>query len=213
MSLLFSPCAAFPHLRNRIFVSPMCPVSPRTAFPTMASRAPGQPCRRRRGAGHHGGASVSPAGASRLGCGHLVAQQVEAWKPIAAFIKAQGAVPGIQSRTQGARRLRQAVERASRWRATPAAGAPRPSDVPFGDYRRRGRCRGRPRGVRGRLPPGCRPRAAGRLRGAEVHAAHATSCTSSSRRSPTFARTSSAAPSPTACASRGGRARVRDACE
>ena len=99
MTVLFSPLALRGvEFRNRIFVSPMCQYSSRDGFPTewhmvhLGSRAVG------------GAAlvmveatAVSPEGRiSPDDSGLWSAEHGAAFAPIAAFIAAQGAVPGIQ---------------------------------------------------------------------------------------------------------------------
>lgn len=99
MTKLFSPL----NLRglvfkNRIFVSPMCQYSCENGLPNtwhlvhLGSRAVG-------GAGLvlAEATAVSPEGRISPGdCGIWSDEHTEAFKPIAAFIEAQGAVPGIQ---------------------------------------------------------------------------------------------------------------------
>jgi 2,4-dienoyl-CoA reductase-like NADH-dependent reductase (Old Yellow Enzyme family) len=99
MSLLFTPF----HLkdtvfRNRIFVSPMCQYSSRNGTPTdwhlvhLGSRAVG-------GAGlvMVEATSVSPEGRiSPSDSGMWLPEHAQAFRPIAEFIKDQGAVPGVQ---------------------------------------------------------------------------------------------------------------------
>ncbi len=84
--------------RNRVFVSPMCQYSCEDGMPTnwhlvhLGSRAIG-------GAAlvFTEAAAVTPAGRiSPEDAGIWNDAQMRAWAPIAAFIKAQGAVPGIQ---------------------------------------------------------------------------------------------------------------------
>jgi 2,4-dienoyl-CoA reductase-like NADH-dependent reductase (Old Yellow Enzyme family) len=99
MSLLFSPLALRGvEFRNRIFVSPMCQYSSKDGFPTdwhlvhLGSRAVG-------GAGlvMVEATAVSPEGRiSPDDSGLWSAEHGAAFAPIAAFITAQGAVPGIQ---------------------------------------------------------------------------------------------------------------------
>ena len=99
MSQLFSPFQLRElTFRNRVFVSPMCQYSCADGVPTdwhlvhLGSRAVG-------GAGLvlTEAAAVTPEGRiSPEDAGIWNDAQVAAWKPIAAFIKAQGAVPGIQ---------------------------------------------------------------------------------------------------------------------
>jgi len=139
MSLLFSPLALRSlTLRNRIFVSPMCQYSAEDGIPDewhlvhLGSRAVG-------GAGLviTEAASVSPAGRiTPWDVGIWSAQQVEAWKPIAAFIKAQGAVPGIQLAHAGRKAGCDKPWNGGKPLARDAGGwrTHGPSDVPFGDY-------------------------------------------------------------------------------
>lgn len=99
MSLLFSAVTLRSvTLPNRVFVSPMCQYSCEGGIPNdwhlvhLGSRAVG-------GAGlvFTEAASVSPEGRiTPWDAGIWSPEQVRAWAPIAAFIKAQGAVPGIQ---------------------------------------------------------------------------------------------------------------------
>ena len=99
MSLLLSPYQLRElTFRNRVFVSPMCQYSCVDGVPTdwhlvhLGSRAVG-------GAGlvFTEAASVTPEGRiSPEDAGMWNDVQMDAWAPIAAFIKAQGAVPGIQ---------------------------------------------------------------------------------------------------------------------
>ncbi|MEO8100998.1 MAG: NADH:flavin oxidoreductase/NADH oxidase [Betaproteobacteria bacterium] len=99
MSQLFSPLQLRElTFRNRVFVSPMCQYSCEDGVPDdwhlvhLGSRAVG-------GAGLviTEAASVTPEGRiSPEDAGIWNDAQVSAWKPIAAFIKAQGAVAGIQ---------------------------------------------------------------------------------------------------------------------
>ncbi len=99
MSALFSPIQLRElSIRNRVFVSPMCQYSAVDGVPDnwhlvhLGSRAVG-------GAGlvMTEAAAVSPEGRiSPEDAGIWSAAQVEAWKPIAAFIKAQGAAAAIQ---------------------------------------------------------------------------------------------------------------------
>jgi 2,4-dienoyl-CoA reductase-like NADH-dependent reductase (Old Yellow Enzyme family) len=139
MSLLFSPLTLRSvTVRNRVFVSPMCQYSAEDGIPDewhlvhLGSRAVG-------GAGLviTEAAAVSPDGRiTPCDAGIWSAQQVEAWKPIAAFIKAQGAVPAIQlahaGRKAGCDRPwnggRPLAHDAGGWRTRA------PSNVPFGDY-------------------------------------------------------------------------------
>jgi 2,4-dienoyl-CoA reductase-like NADH-dependent reductase (Old Yellow Enzyme family) len=99
MSALFSPIKLRElTIRNRVFVSPMCQYSCIDGMPNewhlvhLGSRAVG-------GAGlvMTEAASVSPEGRiSPEDAGIWSQAQADAWEPIAAFIKAQGAVPAIQ---------------------------------------------------------------------------------------------------------------------
>lgn len=99
MSQLFSPFQLRElSFRNRIFVSPMCQYSCADGLPTdwhlvhLGSRAVGGASLVLTEA-----AAVTPAGRiSPEDAGIWNDAQRDAWKPIAAFIKAQGAVPGIQ---------------------------------------------------------------------------------------------------------------------
>ncbi len=99
MSILFSPLTLRDlTFRNRIFVSPMCQYSSQDGLPTawhlvhLGSRAVG-------GAGlvMVEATAVSPEGRiSPDDSGIWSARHTEAFAPIAAFIKEQGSVPGIQ---------------------------------------------------------------------------------------------------------------------
>ena len=99
MSALFSPLTLRQlTFKNRIFVSPMCQYSCVDGVPTpwhlvhLGSRAVGGAALVMTEA-----ASVTPEGRiSPEDAGIWNDAQVEAWKPIAAFIKAQGAIAGIQ---------------------------------------------------------------------------------------------------------------------
>ncbi len=99
MSALFSPIKLRElTIRNRVFVSPMCQYSCVDGMPNewhlvhLGSRAVG-------GAGlvMTEAASVSPEGRiSPEDAGIWSQAQADGWQPIAAFIKAQGAVPAMQ---------------------------------------------------------------------------------------------------------------------
>lgn len=99
MPILFSPVTLRSvTIPNRVFVSPMCQYSADDGIPNewhmvhLGSRAVG-------GAGLviTEASAVSPAGRiTPWDTGIWSPQQVEAWKPIVAFIRAQGSVPGIQ---------------------------------------------------------------------------------------------------------------------
>ena len=99
MSALFSPLTLRQlTFKNRIFVSPMCQYSCADGVPTpwhlvhLGSRAVGGAALVMTEA-----ASVTPEGRiSPEDAGIWNDAQVEAWKPIAAFIKSQGAIAGIQ---------------------------------------------------------------------------------------------------------------------
>ncbi|MBL0142012.1 MAG: NADH:flavin oxidoreductase/NADH oxidase [Betaproteobacteria bacterium] len=139
MSLLFSPIKfRSVTIPNRVFVSPMCQYSCEDGVPNdwhlvhLGSRAVG-------GAGlvFTEAASVSPDGRiTPWDAGIWSAGHREAWKPIVAFIKAQGCVPGIQ--------LAHAGRKAScdkPWNGgkplAPGSGGWRtrgPSNLPFGSY-------------------------------------------------------------------------------
>ena len=86
------------HIRNRIAVSPMCQYSCREGVPNewhlvhLGSRAVG-------GAGLVFTEATAVEAIGRISPGDAGIwnhEQAEAWKPITSFIKAQGAVPGIQ---------------------------------------------------------------------------------------------------------------------
>ena len=99
MSRLFSPLQLRElTFRNRVFVSPMCQYSCAEGMPTdwhlvhLGSRAVGGAALVLSEA-----AAVTPEGRiSPEDAGIWNDAQVDAWKPITAFIRAQGAVPGIQ---------------------------------------------------------------------------------------------------------------------
>lgn len=99
MSALFSPLTLRQlTFKNRIFVSPMCQYSCADGVPTpwhlvhLGSRAVGGAALVMTEA-----ASVTPEGRiSPEDAGIWNDAQVEAWKPIVAFIKSQGAIAGIQ---------------------------------------------------------------------------------------------------------------------
>ena len=99
MSALFSPLTLRQlTFKNRIFVSPMCQYSCAYGVPTpwhlvhLGSRAVGGAALVMTEA-----ASVTPEGRiSPEDAGIWNDAQVDAWKPIAAFIKSQGAIAGIQ---------------------------------------------------------------------------------------------------------------------
>lgn len=99
MSALFSPLTLRQlTFKNRIFVSPMCQYSCADGLPTnwhlvhLGARAVGGAALVMTEA-----ASVTPEGRiSPEDAGIWNDAQVEAWKPITAFIKAQGAIAGIQ---------------------------------------------------------------------------------------------------------------------
>ncbi len=196
-------------LRNRIAVSPMCQYSSQDGLPGdwhlvhLGSRAVG-------GAGLviTEATAVSPEGRISPGdTGIWTDAQAEAWKPIARFVKEQGAVAADPARA----RRPQGLDR----RALARRRGPRRTG------RRLDAGRAERAAVRGRLPDAARaddggdPRDRRRLRrrrraarSARASTASrstwrtATCCTSSSRRSPTGAATSTAARSRTGCASR-----------
>lgn len=99
MSQLFSPFALRQiTFKNRVFVSPMCQYSCQDGVPTdwhlvhLGSRAVGGAAMVMTEA-----AAINPAGRiSPEDAGIWNDTQVAAWQPIAAFIKANGAVPAIQ---------------------------------------------------------------------------------------------------------------------
>ena len=139
MSLLFSPVTLRSvTIPNRIFVSPMCQYSCDDGIPDdwhlvhLGSRAVG-------GAGLvlTEAASVTPEGRiTPWDAGIWSAQQVAAWKPIVAFIKAQGAVPGIQLAHAGRKAACDKPWNGGKPLAHEAGGwrTHGPSDLPFGDY-------------------------------------------------------------------------------
>jgi 2,4-dienoyl-CoA reductase-like NADH-dependent reductase (Old Yellow Enzyme family) len=123
---------------NRIVVSPMCQYSAEDGTVNdwhlvhLGSRAVG-------GAGLvlTEASAVCPDGRiTPWDTGIWSAQQAEAWKPIAAFIKAQGAVPGIQLAHAGRKAGCDKPWNGGRPIARDAGGwrTHGPSDVPFGDY-------------------------------------------------------------------------------
>jgi len=99
MNRLFSPLQLRDqHFRNRIFVSPMCQYSCRDGVPTdwhlvhLGSRAVG-------GAGLVVAEATAVSAEGRISpfdTGIWNDTQADAFKPIAAFIKARGSVPGLQ---------------------------------------------------------------------------------------------------------------------
>lgn len=139
MSLLFSPVTLRSvTIANRVFVSPMCQYSAEDGIPDewhlvhLGSRAVG-------GAGlvFTEAASVTPEGRiTPWDAGIWSSQQVEAWKPIAAFVKAQGAVPGIQLAHAGRKASCDKPWNGGQPLARDAGGwrTHGPSDVPFGNY-------------------------------------------------------------------------------
>ncbi len=139
MSKLFSTFTARRlEFKNRIFVSPMCQYSCRDGMPNdwhlvhLGSRAVG------------GAAlvmveatAVSPEGRISPGdMGIWSDQQGQAFQPLAAFIKAQGAVAGIQLAHAGRKASTEAPWRGGKPLAKEAGGwqALAPSVLPFGNY-------------------------------------------------------------------------------
>ena len=140
MSRLFEPLA----LRsvvvpNRVFVSPMCEYScGPDGVPNewhlvhLGSRAVGG-C----GLVLTEAAAISPEGRiTPWDAGIWSHEQVEAWKPIVKFIKAQGSVPGIQVAHAGRKAACARPWDGGKPLARDAGGWKTlgPSDVPFGDY-------------------------------------------------------------------------------
>ncbi len=139
MSRLFSPITLRSvTIPNRIFVSPMCEYSCEDGLPNdwhlvhLGSRAVGG-C----GLVLTEAASVSPEGRiTPWDAGIWSRDQVEAWKPIVRFIKAQGAVPGIQIAHAGRKASCERPWKGGKPLARDAGGwrTLGPSEVPFGDY-------------------------------------------------------------------------------
>ena len=136
MSQLFSPFKLRElTLKNRVFVSPMCQYSCVEGMPTewhmvhLGSRAVG------------GAAMVMTEAAAVTAAGRISPEDAgiwsdahtAAWKPIAAFIKAQGAVPAIQLAHAGRKASTYAPWRGSGKVTADAGGWPviGPSEVPF----------------------------------------------------------------------------------
>ncbi|MHB8253438.1 MAG: NADH:flavin oxidoreductase/NADH oxidase [Acidiferrobacter sp.] len=137
MSALFSPWSLRSQtFRNRVFVSPMCQYSGIDGFPTswhlvhLGSRAVG-------GAGLIVMEATAVSAEGRITPGDLgiwTDEHAQALKPIAHFIKSQGAVPGIQIAHAGRKASTDAP-----WRGgeplSPARGGWQvlaPSAIPFG---------------------------------------------------------------------------------
>ncbi|HEX4944427.1 MAG TPA: NADH:flavin oxidoreductase/NADH oxidase [Usitatibacteraceae bacterium] len=139
MSLLFSPVALRSvTIPNRVFVSPMCQYSCEDGMPNdwhlvhLGSRAVGGT-----GLVFTEAASVSPDGRiTPWDAGIWSAQHAAAWKPIAAFIKAQGVVPGIQLAHAGRKASCDKPWNGGGPLARDAGGwkTHGPSDVAFGNY-------------------------------------------------------------------------------
>lgn len=125
-------------LRNRIGVSPMCQYSAVDGLP-QAWHLPHLGARAVGGAGLviAEATGVLPEGRISPGCTGLWNEaQVQAWSPIAAFIKAQGAVPGIQIAHAG-RKGSDAIPWAGPGQLTDEQGGWQtvaPSALPFGGY-------------------------------------------------------------------------------
>ena len=138
MSRLFEPLQIRDvRFRNRIFVSPMCQYSSQDGMPTdwhfvhLGSRAVG-------GAGLVivEATAVTPEGRiSPNDSGIWSDQHAEAFKPITAFIKAQGAASGIQLAHAGRKAGTDAPWRGGRPLSPEAGGWPviAPSPLPFAD--------------------------------------------------------------------------------
>lgn len=139
MSLLFSPMTLRSVvIPNRVFVSPMCQYSCEDGLPNqwhlvhLGSRAIG-------GAGLvlTEAAAVSPDGRiTPWDAGIWSSGQAAAWKPIAAFIRAHGAVPGIQLAHAGRKASCDKPWNGGKPLARDAGGwqTHGPSDLPFGNY-------------------------------------------------------------------------------
>jgi 2,4-dienoyl-CoA reductase-like NADH-dependent reductase (Old Yellow Enzyme family) len=139
MSLLFSPVTLRSvTIPTRVFVSPMCQYSSENGIPNewhlvhLGSRAVG-------GAGLviSEAAGVCPDGRiTPWDTGIWSSEQVAAWKPITAFVKAQGAVPAIQLAHAGRKAGCDRPWTGGKPLARDAGGwrTHGPSDVPFGDY-------------------------------------------------------------------------------
>jgi 2,4-dienoyl-CoA reductase-like NADH-dependent reductase (Old Yellow Enzyme family) len=121
--------------RHRIFVSPMCQYSARDGLAGdwhlvhLGSRAVGGAALVMTEA-----TAVSAAGRITRGClGIWSAAHVAALKPIAQFVKSQGAVPGIQLAHAGRKASTDLPWRGGRWLAPDAGGwtALAPSALPF----------------------------------------------------------------------------------
>ncbi|MEQ1517015.1 MAG: NADH:flavin oxidoreductase/NADH oxidase, partial [Usitatibacteraceae bacterium] len=136
MSQLFSPLTLRElTFKNRVFVSPMCQYSCVDGLPNewhlvhLGSRAVGGAAMVMTEA-----ASVTPEGRiSPEDAGIWSDAQVAAWKPIAAFIKAQGAVPAMQLAHAGRK-----ASTFSPWRGSGAVATEKggwavvgPADAPF----------------------------------------------------------------------------------
>jgi 2,4-dienoyl-CoA reductase-like NADH-dependent reductase (Old Yellow Enzyme family) len=139
MSLLFSPLPLRSvTIPNRVFVSPMCQYSADDGIPNewhlvhLGSRAVG-------GAGLviTEASAVCPDGRiTPWDTGIWSAKQADAWKPIVDFIRANGAVPGIQLAHAGRKAGCDKPWNGGKPLARDAGGwrTHAPSDVPFGDY-------------------------------------------------------------------------------
>jgi 2,4-dienoyl-CoA reductase-like NADH-dependent reductase (Old Yellow Enzyme family) len=139
MSLLFSPVTLRSvTIPNRIFVSPMCQYSCENGVPNdwhlvhLGSRAVG-------GSGLvlTEAASVCPDGRiTPWDVGIWSAEQVQAWKPIVEFIRARGAVPGIQLAHAGRKASCDKPWNGGQPLGRDAGGwrTHGPSDIPFGNY-------------------------------------------------------------------------------
>ena len=136
MSQLFSPLMLRElTFKNRVFVSPMCQYSCVDGMPSawhmvhLGSRAVGGAAMVMTEA-----ASVTPEGRiSPEDAGIWSDAHAAAWKPIAAFIKAQGAVPAIQLAHAGRKASTYSPWRGSGAVAADAGGWPvlGPADLPF----------------------------------------------------------------------------------
>ncbi len=139
MSLLFSPLTLRGvTIPNRVLVSPMCQYSAEDGLPDawhlvhLGSRAVG-------GAGLvlTEATSVTPEGRiTPWDTGLWSPAHVEAWKPVTAFIRGQGSVPGIQLAHAGRKAACDKPWRGGAPLARDAGGWKTlgPSEVAFGDY-------------------------------------------------------------------------------
>ncbi len=179
MSALFSPLTLREvTFRNRVFVSPMCQYSSRDGLPTdwhlvhLGSRAVG-------GAGlvMVEATAVSPEGRiSPDDSGLWSDAHTQAFRRIAAFVREQGAVPGVQIAHAG-RKASTSVP----WRGSGAVGAERggwqpiaPSAIPFSETYPMPRAMGPQdlEAVRGQFAAAARRAAEAGFEVVEIHMAH-----------------------------------------